>query len=31
MLFKFPKSSDSHESDVTPESLYLSQIGRAHV
>lgn len=25
MLFKFPQSSDCHESDVTPESLYLSR------
>ena len=25
MLFKFPKPSDCHESDVTPESLYLSR------
>ena len=25
MLFKFPKSSDCTESDVTPESLYLSR------
>lgn len=25
MLIKFPKTSDCHESDVTPESLYLSR------
>jgi len=25
MLFKFPKSSDCNESEVTPESLYLSR------
>ena len=25
MLIKVPKASDCHESDVTPESLYLSR------